>query len=127
MDGYPRLVKRRAKFFFLFLSIAAALPVSGFAHDLATAYGAYPTNYQEVVTAWLETQLYDAKGAKIKWLGEPKQAELAGEDGAKITGYLVEFSVNAKNRFGAYTGAQKHGALIRDGKVIKATGGFGYR
>ena len=37
-------------------------------------------------------------------------------------GYLVEFKVNSRNRFGAYTGMQKHGALIRDGKVIKATG-----
>ena len=78
------------------------------------------------VTAWLEKELVDPKSAIIKWLGEPKPAELAGDNGEKITGYLVEFSVNARNRFGAYTGAQKHGALIRDGKVLRATGGYGY-
>jgi hypothetical protein len=34
--------------------------------------------------------------------------------------------VNARNRFGAFTGKQEHGALIRDGKVIKGLG-FGYQ
>jgi hypothetical protein len=34
----------------------------------------------------------------------------------------VNFKVNARNRFGAYTGKQKHGALIRNGEVIKGIG-----
>jgi len=36
------------------------------------------------------------------------------------------FKVNARNRFGAFTGKQEHGALIRDGQVIKGLG-FGYQ
>ena len=75
---------------------------------------------------WLNTHLDDPKSALVKWLGEPKPAELPAANGQKIAGYLVAFTVNARNRFGAYTGAQKHGALIHDGQVVKATG-FGYR
>jgi len=42
-----------------------------------------------------------------------------------VSGYLVNFTVNARNRFGSYTGKQKHSVLIRNGAVIKSMG-FGY-
>jgi hypothetical protein len=86
--------------------------------------GPYPTNYKEIVNKWLETQLLDAASARIEWNGDPKPADL-GTNGEHLYGYLVNFTVNARNRFGAYTGKQTHGALIRDGKVIKGLG-FGY-
>jgi len=88
-------------------------------------YGPYPTNYKEIVTKWLETQLVDAGSARIEWNGDPKPADL-GQKGQHLYGYLVHFKVNARNRFGAFTGKQEHGALIRDGKVIKGLG-FGYQ
>jgi hypothetical protein len=88
-------------------------------------YGDYPKNYQEIVTNWLATNLADAPSAQIQWLGPPKPTDLKDKSGKKIFGYLVEFKVNSRNRFGAYTGMQKHGALIRDGQVIKGTG-FGF-
>jgi hypothetical protein len=87
-------------------------------------YGPYPTNYKEIVTRWLETQLVDAASARIEWEGDPKPADL-GKKGEHLYGWLVNFKVNARNRFGAYTGKQKHGALIRNGEVIKGVG-FGY-
>ncbi len=88
-------------------------------------YGEYPKNYQEIVTKWLETKLADPASAKIEWMGPPKPADLPDKDGKRLHGYLVEFKVNSRNRFGALTGMQKHGALIRDGNVIKGTG-FGF-
>lgn len=88
-------------------------------------YGAFPKNYQEIVLKWLETKLVDPKSAQIEWTSAPKPAELPGPNGKRLRGYLVEFKVSARNRFGAYTGKQKHGALIRDGNVIKGTG-FGF-
>ncbi len=87
-------------------------------------YGSYPTNYKEIVTKWLETQLIDAESAHIEWNGEPKPANLGTKD-KPLYGYLVNFKINARNRFGTYTGMQSHGVLIRDGKVIKGLG-FGY-
>jgi hypothetical protein len=86
--------------------------------------GPYPKNYKEIVWNWLQGMLLDADSAKIEWQGDPKPADL-GKNGAHIYGWLVEFRVNSRNRFGQYTGKQSHGALIRDDQVIKGTG-FGY-
>jgi hypothetical protein len=87
-------------------------------------YGPYPTNYKEIVMKWLDTQLIDAESARIEWGGDPKPATLGTKD-KPLHGYLVNFKVNARNRFGAYTGMQSHGALIHNGEVIKGLG-FGY-
>ena len=38
--------------------------------------------------------------------------------GESVFGYMVEFKVNSRNRFGTYTGKQKRTGLIRDGEVI---------
>ena len=88
-------------------------------------YGEYPKDYQAIVIRWLETKLADPQSAVIEWTGTPRPADLPGAAGSRLYGYLVEFKVAARNRFGAYTGKQKHGALIRDGRVIKGTG-FGF-
>lgn len=85
-------------------------------------YGSYPTNYKEIVTKWLSTELINPDSARIDWTEEPKPADV-GKDGQHLYGYLVHFTVDARNRFGAYTGKQTHGALIRNGEVIK---GFGF-
>jgi hypothetical protein len=87
-------------------------------------YGSYPANYKEIVTKWLDTQLIDAESARIEWDGDPKPANLGTKD-KPLYGYLVSFKVNARNRFGVYTGVQSHGALIRNGQVIKGLG-IGY-
>lgn len=88
-------------------------------------YGPYPTNYKEIVMKWLEMKLIDAASARIEWDGDPKPADLGTKD-KHLYGYLANFKVNARNRFGIYTGIQDHGALIRNGEVIKGLGfGFG--
>jgi hypothetical protein len=90
----------------------------------AALYGLYPANYKEIVMEWLNQQLLDAASARVDWQGDPKPADL-GKNGEHLYGYLVSFKVNARNRFGAYTGMQQHGVLIKDGKVIKGLG-LGY-
>ena len=87
-------------------------------------YGVYPSNYKEIVMKWLDTQLIDAGSARIEWGGDPTPANLGTND-KPLYGYLVNFRVNARNRFGAYTGMQSHGVLIRNGEVVKGLG-FGY-
>ena len=69
-------------------------------------YGAYPTNYKEILMQWLNKQLIDPDSARIEWNGEPKPADL-GKNGEHVYGYLVNFTVNARNRFGGYTGQSK--------------------
>lgn len=87
-------------------------------------YGPYPTNYKEIVMKWLNEQLVDAGSARIEWQGEPRPVDL-GKNDQHLYGYLVQFRVNARNRFGTYTGMQQHGALIKNGAVIKGLG-LGY-
>jgi hypothetical protein len=88
-------------------------------------YGPYPTNYKDIVMKWLNEQLVDSASAKIEWQGDPQPTDL-GKNGEHAYGYLVQFSVNARNRFGTYTGKQQHGALIKNGEVIQGLG-LGYR
>lgn len=89
-------------------------------------YGEYPKNYQQIITNWLAETLADPASANIEWMGLPKPSDVIDKKKKKrLVGYLVEFKVNSRNRFGAYTGMQKKSVLLRDGKVIKATG-FGF-
>jgi hypothetical protein len=109
----------------LFVGVCAAWNLSAEPTPADTQqYGQYPTYYKEIVAKWLETQLIDADSARIEWNGEPKPANLGTQD-KPLYGYLVNFKINARNRFGTYTGMQSHGALIRDGQVVKGVG-FGY-
>lgn len=110
---------------FVILALLALLPVVALAQSpppVSADYGAYPANYRELITAWLDSNLVDPNDVKIEWLSEPKPGELTVRKGLKVSGFLVDFSVNARNVFGTHTGAQKHTALIRDGQVVTATG-----
>jgi hypothetical protein len=105
------------------LSAGGSLNAQTPAPDTAR-YGPYPTNYKEVIVQWLSKQLIDPDSARIEWNGEPKPSDV-GKGSEAVSGYLVNFTVNARNRFGTYTGKQKHSVLLRNGEVIKSMG-FGY-
>lgn len=85
-------------------------------------YGEYPTRYKGIIMDWLYIHLNDPMSAKIEWQSEPKRADLPDARGRKIYGWLVLFTVQARNRFGASTGKQTHGILIRNGTVVQSTG-----
>jgi hypothetical protein len=117
----------------LLLAVVLAAPMLALAQvgslDLGAdpkLHGPYPTNYQEIITTWLETVLVDPKSAQIEWLTVPKPGSMPEKkNGNPLFGYLVEFKLNSRNRFGVYTGKQKKTVLIHDGQVIK-TKGFSY-
>ena len=89
-------------------------------------HGEYPKNYQEIIHNWLQTVLVDGPSAQIEWVSGPKPGTMPEKkNGKALFGYLVEFNLNSRNRFGAYTGKQRKTVLIHDGQVIKATG-FGF-
>ena len=89
-----------------------------------TRFGPYPTSYKQIIMQWLNTQLIDPNSARIEWNGDPKPTDV-GKGSEAVSGYLVNFTVNARNQFGAYTGKQKHSVLIRNGEIIKSMG-FAY-
>ncbi len=86
--------------------------------------GPFPKYYKEIIYNWMKEALVDADSAKIEWGEDPKPVDI-GANGQHFYGWLVEFKVNSRNRFGAYTGKQSHAALIRDNQ-IRQTYGFGY-
>lgn len=117
-------MRHAARLFLLVLALAVCAPQTTPAQSPtpdSPTYGAYPENYQELVTAWLNASMVDHESIRLKFLGAPKPGVLAVGN-QKVAGYLVEFSVNARNIFGAFTGSQKHTALVRDGQVLTATG-----
>jgi hypothetical protein len=86
-------------------------------------YGEYPKNYQEIITQWLNATLVDAPSSYVEWISGPKPGSLPEKKGGNaLFGYIVEIKVNSRNRFGTYTGMQRHSVLIKDGKVLKVTG-----
>lgn len=81
-------------------------------------YGVYPIAFRELITRYLETTLLDAGSAKIEWLGDPQPIEMKGRDGLPFSGFVVDFKVNSRNRFGTYTGVQTRRVYIRNGEVV---------
>ena len=82
-------------------------------------YGVYPIAYREIITKWLGERLLDAASAKIEF-SEPKLMEVRTKGGGTFAGFSVEFRVNSRNKFGMYTGFQKHRVLIRNGEILAA-------
>ncbi|HJT82444.1 MAG TPA: hypothetical protein VJ719_14715 [Chthoniobacterales bacterium] len=101
--------------------MATAVPA---APPTAGPCGPYPRLYKEIVWNWMQKNLVNPDSAKVEWQGEPQCTD-AGKPGQPEYGWRVNFTVNSRNRFGAYTGKQQHGALIRNGEVVKGIG-FGY-
>jgi hypothetical protein len=82
----------------------------------STPYGAYPSDYKEVIGAWMKARSRDP--STIDWQTQPRPAEFPGPNGQRLSGYLVIFNTRATTGSGIKT----HGALIHDGRVIDMTG-----
>lgn len=80
-------------------------------------YGEYPLAYKEIITGWLQENLQDPGSAIIEWNTEPKAGEYKAANGKRYVGYIVDFSVNARNEFGGYTGKERYRAEIWNGDV----------
>jgi hypothetical protein len=87
-------------------------------------YGEAPVEYKTTIKRLLDDVLIDPESARLEYF-EPRQtwyrAPLA--EGSKLySGWLVPVAVNAKNRFGGYTGKRLHGYLFRGERVILSLG-----
>ena len=77
-----------------------------------------PASYKEIITNWLKSHGQDPATLTIQWQTEPRPADLPGETGQELYGYLVIFSTSDKA--GAPTSMKTHSVLIHDGVVIKS-------
>jgi hypothetical protein len=103
------------------VSLAPAQPPAPTAPEIlpdSPVYGVYPIAYRDIIMKFLESRLLDAGSARIEW-GKPQQGTITTPEG-KISGYAVVITVNARNKFGMYTGKQKYRLLIRNGEIVHA-------
>ena len=86
---------------------------------LAADYGAFPTNYQEVIKKYVSTNLKDPESARYEFLTQPSRGYLLIH-GRKF-GWTACVSVNAKNSYGGYSGSDRGLLLLQGDKVVDST------
>ena len=87
-------------------------------------YGAYPNDYQAVVQSFFAATLKDPASAQYTFT-PPSRGWNALSFETKY-GWRVCGTINAKNGFGGYSGAQPFYTLVRDGVVIDSIGPVSY-
>jgi hypothetical protein len=106
-----------------YLTGCAAMIAPSAAQLAVADYGTYPTNYEDIVKTYLHNTLLDPNSVQDLNVDTPTQYYIQEPPimgGHTLYGYMVSYSLNAKNSFGGYVGVQKHFILIRDGQIIKA-------
>lgn len=74
-----------------------------------------PANYREIAVAHLKQTLFDPYTVRDASIAAPKN----GGSGL-YPGWAVCVRLNAKNRFGAYTGQSTMALIMRGGKVVQS-------
>ncbi|WP_454690214.1 hypothetical protein [Achromobacter aloeverae] len=105
------------------MSLVAVLFLTGCvsppsASDVANAdYGPWPADYEQVIKSYLGDTLKDPASAQYRSFSYPLKYYIGTRFGAARYGFLSCVTYNAKNSYGAYTGFQTDGFLIRNGIV----------
>jgi len=95
--------------------------------ELANAdYGPCPEQYETIIKDYMEYVLFDSDSAKYKFGSVPYKGWMPVWDKSKPNspfmkdayGWIVRFSINAKNRMGAYVGYKAHLCIIKNDKII---------
>jgi hypothetical protein len=87
--------------------------------DMAHAnFGPYPTDYEGLIKTWAELKLKDPESARYVQFSKPRK-EWAVADSQPIYGWSVCATINAKNSYGGYSGAQVYWFFFRDGKIFR--------
>jgi hypothetical protein len=93
---------------------ASASPTSPAPAAPTSLFGEYPTNYKEIIVAWMKANGLDS--SKIDWQSEPKPADIPGPIGGHLSGYLVIFNTPE------HATSKTRSILIHDGAVIHNSG-----
>jgi hypothetical protein len=100
----------------LLLSLCACSSAPPRPQELSSAnYGPYPQDYQQRIAAFMQANLRDP-GSAMYTAPKPPVKAYAGMRNYTY-GWATCMSVNAKNGFGGYTGANLYYFLFRDGSV----------
>lgn len=88
--------------------------------EMANAdFGPVPADAEGLIKAWAETTLKDPESARYVHFSKPRK-EWAVAEKHPIYGWSVCATINAKNGYGGYTGAQTWWFFIQNGKIIRS-------
>jgi len=82
-------------------------------------FGNYPSDYQALIKDWAQTSLKDPDSAKYLRFSKPRK-EWVVADLKPVYGWSTCTTINSKNSYGAYVGAQIYWFFIKDGKILRA-------
>ena len=104
----------------LFLTLLTGCASAPSQQEIASAdYGSYPSNYESIVKGFYDNRLKDPNSVQYRTITGPRKFYLGNRFSGAQYGYLVCATYNAKNGFGAYTGFDTDGLLLKDGVVTK--------
>lgn len=87
--------------------------------EASADYGAFPSDYKQIITDFMQSKLKDPYSAHYTFDIEPKKTHTSSisREGV-VYGYIVLARINAKNIYSAYTGDHSYVFTLRNGKVI---------
>ncbi len=95
----------------------------------ADVYGLYPQDYKTQIKKYMRDTLTDSDSAKYEQFSIPRKLQLSVEvatSAVTLFGYLICVDINAKNRYGGYTGFKTHYVYLENveftGNVIASAG-----
>ena len=88
-------------------------------------YGKFPSTYKESIQGYMSNVLIDPESGRYRFFEKPVKgyAYINGTLSPPEFGYLVFAGINAKNRYGGYTGEKAHIFFFRDDKFYDITSG----
>ncbi len=96
--------------------VAEATPAAAAIATPASPYGAFPTNYKEIINTWMAANA-PQDAPYVQWQTTPAPSDLPTA-GRHAYGYLVIFN----SRSGIGGKVRSHSALIKDGRVLTVSG-----
>lgn len=83
----------------------------------AAAQDAYPTNYRQIIQDALPSVLKDPMSAQVQELRGPRWGHFRAIGAKSVDAWMVCYSINAKNSYGAYAGATTYMFMVAFGAV----------
>lgn len=80
-------------------------------------YGQYPIAFREILESWMKKKLVDPNSASFEFPSPPQAGQYTTENHKRYLGYIVEFGITARNKFGSFT-KENYRAVIFAGDVL---------
>jgi hypothetical protein len=111
-----------AAFILAAVSLSACAPIQGDASDMLP--GPKPLNAEAQVKTAIKALLKDPYTARFESVEPPSVFTCGGVFSHQWRTWMAQATVNARNSFGGYTGAETYYVFFKDGRVDAVQDGF---